>query len=123
MLCSWALPAAASPGLPGAFGVAVARDFYTVHYICLPDLLGELADTCAEGTYRKMLKQLAQTQLLIIDEWMLYDVKVAEVRDILDIVDRCGRPRHEPRKKARALLRRLFSLCIFWPLFDVLLLP
>ena len=70
-----------------AFGVAAARNFYTVRYARLPDLLGELAVARAEGTYRKALKQLAQVQLLIIDEWLLYDVKEGDVRDILEIVN------------------------------------
>lgn len=71
-----------------AFGVKAAQNFYTVRYIRLPDLLGELAIAKAEGTYRKILKQLTGVQLLIIDEWLLYDLKDSDVRDILEIVDR-----------------------------------
>jgi len=71
-----------------AFGVKAAQNFYTVRYIRLPDLLAELAIAKVEGTHRKALKQLAQVQLLIIDEWLLYDLKEGDVRDILEIVDR-----------------------------------
>lgn len=71
-----------------AFGVKAAQSFYTVRYIRLPDLLAELAIPKAEGTYRKVLKQLASVQLLITDEWLLYDLKDGDVRDILEIVDR-----------------------------------
>ena len=71
-----------------AFGVKAAQNFYTVRYVRLPDLLGELAVAKAEGSYRKALKQLAQVQLLIIDEWLLYDLKDSDVRDILEIIDR-----------------------------------
>jgi len=71
-----------------AFGVAAARNYYTVRYTRLPDLLGELAIARAEGTYRKALTQLAKVQLLIIDEWLLYDLKDGDVRDILEIIDR-----------------------------------
>ena len=71
-----------------AFGVKAAQNFYTVHYIRLSDLLGELAIAKAEGTYCKTLKQLTGVQLLIIDEWLLYDLKDSDVRDILEIVDR-----------------------------------
>ena len=71
-----------------AFGVKAAQNFYTVRYIRLPDLLGELAIAKVEGTYRKTLKQLAEVQLLIIDEWLLYDLKEGDVRDILEIIDR-----------------------------------
>jgi DNA replication protein DnaC len=71
-----------------AFGMTAARNFYTVRYVRLPDLLGELAIARVEGTYRKTLRQIQQVQLLIIDEWLLYDVKQADTRDILEIVDR-----------------------------------
>jgi len=71
-----------------AFGVAAARNFFTVRYVRLPDLLGELAVARAEGTYRKALRQIRQVQLLIIDEWLLYDLRDGDVRDILEIVDR-----------------------------------
>jgi DNA replication protein DnaC len=71
-----------------AFGVKAAQNFYTVRYVRLPDLLGELAIAKAEGTYRKVLKQLAGIQLLVIDEWLLYELKDSDVRDILELVDR-----------------------------------
>lgn len=71
-----------------AFGVKAAQNFYTVRYVRLPDLLGELAIAKAEGNYRKLLKQLSGVQLLIIDEWLLYSLKEGDVRDILEIIDR-----------------------------------
>jgi len=71
-----------------AFGVAAARSYYTVRYVRLPDLLGELAIARAEGTYRKAMALLAKVQLLIIDEWLLYDLKEGDVREILEIVER-----------------------------------
>ena len=71
-----------------AFGNAACRSYYTVRYARLPDLLGELAIARAEGTYYKAMRQLQQVQLLILDEWLLYDVKEGDVRDILEIIDR-----------------------------------
>jgi len=71
-----------------AFGVAAARNYYTVRYVRLPDLLGELAIARAEGTYRKLMAQLAKVQLLILDEWLLYDLREGDVREILEIVER-----------------------------------
>jgi DNA replication protein DnaC len=71
-----------------AFGVAAARNYYTVRYARLPDLLGELAVARAEGSYRKIMAQLAKVQLLILDEWLLYDLREGDVREILEIVER-----------------------------------
>jgi DNA replication protein DnaC len=73
--------------LANAFGTAAARNFHTVRYVRLPDLLGELAIARAEGTYRKAMKQLKQIKLLILDEWLLYQPKEAESRDLLEIAE------------------------------------
>jgi len=73
--------------LANAFGVTAARMFHTVRYVRLPDLLGELAIARAEGTYRKVMKQLKQIKLLILDEWLLYQLKEPEARDLLEIAE------------------------------------
>ena len=73
--------------LANALGVAAARKSYTVRYIRLPDLLGELAIARAEGTYRTAMKQLRQTKLLILDEWLLYHLREPESRDLLEIAE------------------------------------
>lgn len=73
--------------LANALGVTAARNFNTVRYIRLPDLLGELAIARAEGTYRKIMKQFKQIKLLILDEWLLYQLKESEGRDLLEIAE------------------------------------
>jgi len=73
--------------MANAFGVAAARKLYSVRYIRLPDLLGELAIARAEGTYRKVIKTYKQTKLLILDEWLLYPLKDTEARDLLEITE------------------------------------
>jgi len=73
--------------LANALGVTAARKFHTVRYARLPDLLGELAIARAEGTYRKVMKQLKQISLLILDEWLLYQLKEMEARDLLEIAE------------------------------------
>jgi DNA replication protein DnaC len=70
-----------------AFGMTASRNFHTVRYTRLPDLLGELAIARAEGNYRKTLKQYRQVKLLILDEWLLYPLKETEARDLLEIVE------------------------------------
>ncbi len=73
--------------LANAFGVAAARKLYSVRYIRLPDLLGELAIARAEGTYRKVMKGFKQVKLLILDEWLLYPLKDVEAREVLELAE------------------------------------
>ena len=73
--------------ISNAFGMTASRNFYTVRYIRLPDLLGELAIARAEGNYRKVIKNYNQVKLLIIDEWLLYPLKETESRDLLEIAE------------------------------------
>jgi len=73
--------------LANAFGITASRNFYTVRYIRLPELLAELAIARAEGTYRKVIKQYKQVKLLILDEWLLYPLKDTEARDLLEIAE------------------------------------
>jgi DNA replication protein DnaC len=73
--------------LANAFGATAARMLHTVRYVRLPDLLGELAIARAEGTYRKAMKQLKQIDLLILDEWLLYQLKEPEARDLPEIAE------------------------------------
>jgi len=73
--------------IANAFGVNAARKSLTVRYARLPDLLGELAIARAEGTYRLTMKQLASIKLLILDEWLLYQLRDTEARDLLEIAE------------------------------------
>ena len=73
--------------LANAFGVTAARMYKTVRYARLPDLLCELAIARAEGSWRQTMKQLKQIKLLILDEWLLYQLKEPETRDLLEIAE------------------------------------
>ena len=70
-----------------ALGMAAVRQFLTVKYIRLPDLLVEISVARANGTYRDYMKKLRKEKLLILDEWLLYPLKEAEARDVLELVD------------------------------------
>ena len=73
--------------LSNAFGMAATRNFYTVKYVRVPDLLGELAIARGDATYRKAIKAYKQVKLLILDEWLLFPLKESEARDLLEIVE------------------------------------
>jgi len=73
--------------LSNAFGIAANREFYTVKYTRLPEMLGELAVARAEGRFAKAVKLYKQVKLLIIDEWLLFPVTDTDARDILEIIN------------------------------------
>ncbi len=70
-----------------ALGMAAARQFLTVKYIRLPDLLVDFNIARGNGSIRKLLTQYKKYALLIIDEWLLYPLKETEARDILEIME------------------------------------
>jgi DNA replication protein DnaC len=70
-----------------ALGMAANRNFYTVKYIRLPEMLGELAVARAEGRYAKVVKLYKQIRLLIIDEWLLFPVADTDAKEILEIIN------------------------------------
>jgi DNA replication protein DnaC len=73
--------------LSNVLGMAANRNFYTVKYIRLPDLLGELAVARGECVFQKAMKPYKQTRLLILDEWLLHPLLEGEARDLLEIVE------------------------------------
>lgn len=76
-----------------ALGQSACRHGHSVRYARLPRLLGEeLVRARADGSYGKLLQQLAKTELLILDDWGLAPLGDRERRDLLEIVeDRVGR--------------------------------
>ena len=70
-----------------ALGMAACRNYYTVKYIRLPELLAELALAKSNGTYKTLLKKLKQVHLLILDDWLIYPLKEAEAHDVLEIAE------------------------------------
>lgn len=85
-----------------AFGIAGCRNFYTVKYTRLPDLLNELAVARGEGIYKKVMKQYKLVSLLILDEWLLVPLTNTEARDLLEIIE----ARH---KKASTIFSSQFA--------------
>lgn len=71
-----------------ALGLSACRQGHSVRYLRLPRLLGEdLVRTRADGSYGKLLQQLARTDLLILDDWGLAPLGDRERRDLLEIVE------------------------------------
>lgn len=75
-----------------AVGQKACREGYTVEYHRAPRLLPELHLAKGDGRYETILRRLAKTDLLILDDWGLYSLNDEARRDCLELFeDRCGK--------------------------------
>jgi DNA replication protein DnaC len=70
-----------------AIGHAACMHDYTVRYFRLSRLLLELTQAKADGTYTKLLKQLAKVRLLALDDWGLEPLQPPHRHDLMEILD------------------------------------
>ena len=70
-----------------ALGHNACLQGYSTRYFRLSRLLLELTQAKVDGSYQKMLKQLARTQLLLIDDWGLDALTAAQRNDLMEIMD------------------------------------
>ncbi len=73
--------------LANAFGIAACRNYFTVKYVRLPDILDELTIARGEGCFQKTMKQYKKVSLLILDEWLLTSLNSTQSRDLLEIIE------------------------------------
>jgi DNA replication protein DnaC len=85
-----------------ALGMEACKQFYSVKYIRLPDLLTDMAIARGEGSIKKLLYQYLKVNLLILDEWMLVALRESEARDLLEII-------HYRHKKASTIFCSQFA--------------
>jgi hypothetical protein len=106
--CCWSLPRAAgsprtrtwsSPVTPVseesylacALGQKACRDGHTVVYRRTSRLLDELAQARADGSHFNLLRRLAKTEVLILDDFGLEVLNAAQRKDLLEVLeDRYG---------------------------------
>jgi DNA replication protein DnaC len=70
-----------------ALAQKACRQGFTVRYWRLPRLLQELAIARGDGRYEKLLKGLARTDLLVIDDWGLSKLIKEQRHDLLEIFE------------------------------------
>ena len=63
------------------------RDGYTVYYARAAQLFRELALARADGSFGRLLRRLAQTDVLLIDDFCMAPLNETERRDFLEICD------------------------------------
>lgn len=70
-----------------ALGNQAARDGVSVLYRRLSRLLDELAVARLHGRQARLLRTLARTRLLILDDWMMLKLTADQRRDLLEVID------------------------------------
>ncbi len=79
-----------------AFGMEACKQYFTVKYIRLPDLLLELESARAEGCFARVLSKYTKPVLLIIDEWLLLRLNESESKNLFELI-------HKRRKKSSTI--------------------
>jgi DNA replication protein DnaC len=73
--------------IASAFGNVAARHGFTVRYYRTSRLLHSLTLARTDGTFTAMLRSLAKTSLLILDDWMRDPITLSNAQDILEVLD------------------------------------
>lgn len=73
--------------LASAFGVAAARLGLSVRYHRTSRLLHALTIARQDGSLTHLLRSLAKTNLLVLDDWMRDAITIQNAQDILEVLD------------------------------------
>ena len=75
--------------LSNALGVQACRQFHSVKYIRLPELIDELkaAKYEADGSYRKLVTKYRKFKVLILDEWLLSSLSAEDSLHVFEIIE------------------------------------
>lgn len=79
-----------------AFGMEACKQYFSVKYVRLPDLLVDLQAARDEGNFPSVLKKYTKPALLILDEWLLIRLNESEARNLFELI-------HKRRKKASTI--------------------
>lgn len=79
-----------------AFGMEACKQYFTVKYVRLPDLLLYLESARNEGCFAKVLSRYTKPLLLIIDEWLLLKLNESESKNLFELI-------HKRRKKSSTI--------------------
>ena len=63
-----------------------------MRYLRVPRLFEQLRIAHGDGSYARLMNQLARTDLLILDDWGIQKLNAAQRNDLMEVIeDRCGR--------------------------------
>lgn len=70
-----------------ALANAACRQGFRARYYRLAHFIAELAMAKGDGTHPKLLRKLARTDVLILDDWGLAPLTETESRELLEVID------------------------------------
>jgi DNA replication protein DnaC len=70
-----------------ALGNQACRSHYAVKYVSLQDMLAELALAREEGNFNQAFAAYKKVRLLIIDDWLMFDVGDAEALVLYQLIE------------------------------------
>jgi DNA replication protein DnaC len=70
-----------------ALAQKACKEGYTALYSRLPRLFEQLAISKGDGRWEKILKKIAKTDVLILDDWGLSVLKESQRKDLLELVE------------------------------------
>ena len=70
-----------------ALAQKACREGFSARYLRLPRLLQQLGIARADGSYPKLLAEIARIDLLVLDDWGLTPLNDEQRRDLLEILD------------------------------------
>jgi DNA replication protein DnaC len=70
-----------------ALANAACRQGLSTRYYRTPRLLQELTLACGDGSFPRLLSQLARVELLLLDDWGIASFSDAHGRDLLEVID------------------------------------
>lgn len=79
-----------------AFGMEACKQYYTVKYVRLPDLLLDLEAAKNDGAYARIMSKYTKPTLLIIDEWLLMKLSEPESKHVFELI-------HKRRKRSSTI--------------------
>ena len=85
-----------------AFGMEACKQFITVRYIRLPDLLLDLDAARSSNNFIRTLNKYTKPTLLIIDEWLLLKMTESESKNLFELI-------HKRRKRTSTIFCSQFK--------------
>ena len=79
-----------------AFGMEACKQYFTVKYVRLPDLLIDLKSARDSGRYQQIMKNYTNPKLLILDEWLLLKLNEGDAEIIFELI-------HKRRKRSSTI--------------------
>lgn len=70
-----------------ALGNQACRQGHSVRYHRLPRLFEQLRLAHGDGSYARVMNQLAKTELLILDDWGLHTLSAPQRNDLMEVIE------------------------------------